>query len=363
MISLLALALPLPSALTVPPPPIVINQSPPPAGASLLSWAPGGVKCGNSAATIARVERPWLQRVFPNNARYAPIEFAFDIDGRGRPVAIRRGDGAVPYGAADDLGPALAATRFAPGQPKTGCTIVYTPEVTEIRDAPLSALMAYSANQTSGPLPPEAWKRIFASGTCKGDSAARLRSRAFPNFRAIPAEPGVRDWSMVGYDVDASGAPINIETLGSSGNAALDQASRAATGETRYWSGAVTGCRFSYWRTAGTLPAPPAPEEDAFRPANATCPDRRDWATPPVLRFPEAYRRRAIEGWAVVTFDVAPWGQIDNIQVKASQPSVDFGTQAATVLRSARMKPGVGAVGCVERVRFVMEPEAGETAP
>ena len=321
------------------------------------------MNCGGTAASVVRIERPWLQRVYPNSAKYAPVSFAFDIDASGRPLAIRKGNAATPFGVADDLGPALAATRFRPGQAKTGCTIVYSPELTAIDDAPLSALMAYSANQLSGPLPPEAWKRIFATGTCKGDAAAGLRSRAFPNFRAIPAEPGVRDWSMVGYDVGQNGASINIETLASSGNAALDEASRAATAETRYWSGAFTGCRFSYWRSAGTLPAPPAPEEDAFRPAGATCPERRDWATPPVLRFPEPYRRRAIEGWAVVTYDVAPWGEINNIQVKASQPSEDFGTQAVAVLRSARVEAGPGAVGCVERVRFVMEPDSAETAP
>lgn len=363
MISLFALALPLPSAATVPPPPIVIAPSPAPARAALLSWTPGHVNCSGTAASVVRIERPWLQRVYPNNAKYAPVSFAFDIDASGRPLAIRKGDAATPYGIADDLGPALAATRFRPGQPKKGCAIVFSPELMPIDDAPLSALMAYSANPVSGPLPPEAWKRIFATGTCKGDSVAGLRNRAFPNFRAIPAEPGVRDWSMVGYDVGQSGASINVETLASSGNAAFDEASRAATTETRYWSGAFTGCRFSYWRSAGTLPAPPAPEEDAFRPAGATCPERREWATPPVLRFPEPYRRRAIEGWAVVTYDVAPWGEINNIQVKASQPSADFGAQAVTVLRSARVKPGPGAVGCVERVRFVMESDQAETAP
>ncbi|ESZ85788.1 MAG: biopolymer transporter TonB [Blastomonas sp. CACIA14H2] len=363
MIRLFALALPLPSAVTVPPPPIVIAPSPAPAVASLLSWTPGDVNCGGKAASVVRIERPWLQRVYPNSAKYAPVSLAFDIDASGRPLAISKGNAATPFGVADDLGPALAVTRFRPGQAKTGCTIVYSPELTAIDDAPLSALMAYSANQLSGPLPPEAWKRIFATGTCKGDAAAGLRNRAFPNFRAIPAEPGVRDWSMVGYDVGQDGASINIETLASSGNAALDEASQAATAETRYWSGAFRGCRFSYWRSAGTLPAPPAPEEDAFRPAGATCPERRDWATPPVLRFPEPYRRRAIEGWAVVTYDVAPWGEINNIQVKASQPSEDFGTQAVAVLRSARVEAGPGAVGCVERVRFVMEPDSAETAP
>jgi TonB family protein len=360
MISLAALASPLALALTVPPPPIVISPSPAPSSFSLLTWTPGAVQCGGASVRPVRVERPWLQRVYSNPGKYGPLGFGFDIDASGRPVGIHKSQGIAD---ADDLAPALAVTRFAPGQPRTGCSIIYTPQVTAIADAPLTDLMAYWANPISGPLPREAWKRLHAGGTCTSDSAAGLRSRAFPDFRAIPAEPGIRTWSAVGYDIDESGKTVNVETMAGSGNAALDEASRKAASETRYWSGGLSGCRFHYWRAAAPMPAPPAPEEEAFRPASSTCTGRREWTVPPVMRFPEAYRRRAIEGWAVVTYDIAPWGQIDNVQVKASQPSEDFGAQAIMVLRSARVKPGAGAVGCVERVRFVMESEDPETAP
>lgn len=364
MISFIVLASSLPFALMVPPPPpVVITPSSSPPIASLLAWEPGEIRCGSTVVVPTRLEPPWLQRVYGDSARYASVTYSFDIDARGRATSIRKTGSGTQYGVTDDLAPALAVTRLSPGRPQTGCSVTFSPRLTAVDDAPLSDLIAYSANPVSGPLPPDAWKRIYAGGTCGNDRSAGLRSRAFPNFRAIPAEPGVRDWSLTGFDVDQSGLTMNVETIAGSGNVALDEASRAAVGETRYWSGGFVGCRFPYWRAPANLLAPPAPEEQQFRPANSTCPVRLDWATPPVLRFPEPYRRRAIEGWAVVTYDVAPWGQIDNIQVKASQPSEDFGTQAVAVLRSAKVKPGAGAVGCVERVRFVMSPDEADTAP
>ena len=73
--------------------------------------------------------------------------------------------------------------------------------------------------------------------------------------------------------------------------------------------------------------------------------------------------RRRIEGWAVVRYDAAPWGEIGNVTVLAAQPSADFGTQAQVVLRSAKVAPSEsGFTGCVERVRFVMPPESGPRA-
>ena len=363
MISPIAVAQILPIAAMVPAPPVVMTPPSSPPVASLLAWEPGDVRCGAAVVVATRTERPWLQRVYGASARYAPVTYAFDIDARGRAMSIRKAEGAPQFGVIDDLAPALAVTRFAPGRPSSGCSVVYTPRLTPLDQAPLADVIAYSANPVSGPLPSDAWKRIYAGGTCRDDSGAGLRSRAFPNFRTIPAQPGMRDWSLLGYDVDADGIPVNIKTIAGSGNAALVEASRQAVSETRYWSGGLTGCRFRYWRAPANLPAPAVPDENRYKPANASCPDRREWASPPVLRFPEPYRRRAIEGWAVVTYDVAPWGQIDNIQVKASQPSEDFGNQAIAVLRSARVKPGAGAVGCVERVRFEMSPEESEPAP
>ena len=73
------------------------------------------------------------------------------------------------------------------------------------------------------------------------------------------------------------------------------------------------------------------------------------------LVYPDAYRQRSIEGWARLTYDVAPWGAIDNVRVVESQPSTDFGRQAQIMLRQAKVTPqGSGATGCNQTVRFQM---------
>ena len=97
------------------------------------------------------------------------------------------------------------------------------------------------------------------------------------------------------------------------------------------------------------------PDADAFRPQGATCGDDRAWDRKPALIYPAAYRRRAVEGWAVLTYDIAPWGEIGNVKVAAAQPAADFGTQAQRMLLSARAAASPqGWTGCVERVRFQM---------
>lgn len=344
------------------PPPVIATRSQTTTDMSLIAWTPEDVRCSGTLVNPVRLERPWLHKVWNSPTPYTPVTYNFAIDGDGRPISIHKADGRLQPNAAEDLAPALAVSRFASGSPRTDCSIAYSPIVTRLSDAPLSALIAYSANPVSGPLPTEAWNRISADGNCRNDRSALLRTRAYPNFRAIAGEPGVRDWSLVGYDIGKDGTTQNIETIAGSGNSALDAASRKAVSETRYWSGGFIGCRFPYWRAPATLAAPAAPEEEAFRPADSTCQQPRDWVRSPSLRFPEPYRRRAVEGWAVLTYDVAPWGEISNIQVQASQPSEDFGTQAIGVLRSARMASGTGAVGCVERVRFAMAREAPDPA-
>lgn len=222
-------------------------------------------------------------------------------------------------------------------------------------------LLAYAINPISGPLPKEGWQRVFGAGNCRGEGAPALQSRVFPDFSLLTATPGAREWSVVGYDVDANGVPANIRIITGTGNRALDLASRQAVEKTRYYAGRRTGCHYPYWRSAATLPAPPAPAEREYRPAGATCPDQRAWAVQSQLRFPEAYRRRAIEGWAIVTYDVAPWGEVSNIKVAANEPAEDFGTQAIAVVRSAKVATTQGFVGCVDRVKFVMDRQQPDT--
>ncbi|MDH7975227.1 hypothetical protein QH494_23835 [Sphingomonas sp. AR_OL41] len=84
-----------------------------------------------------------------------------------------------------------------------------------------------------------------------------------------------------------------------------------------------------------------------------------------MLHFPEAYQHRAIEGWAILVYDVAPWGEIGNAPVVASELSEGFGTQALSLIRSAKVPTTQGLVGCVDPLRFKMPTTdlAGTTIP
>ncbi|HEX8216285.1 MAG TPA: TonB family protein, partial [Allosphingosinicella sp.] len=127
--------------------------------------------------------------------------------------------------------------------------------------------------------------------------------------------------------------------------------------------GVRKGCTYAFHRRqTEPLRAPPPPEEAAFRPADATCPSERPaWAHMPPLVFPEEFRRRAIEGWAVLRYDVAPWGATGNVSVLASEPAAAFGEQAVRIVSGARRAAGTqGYTGCVTRVIFILPPGDGE---
>ena len=160
---------------------------------------------------------------------------------------------------------------------------------------------------------------------------------------------------MTGYDLDEKGRPINVRTIAGTGNTALDTAARKAVARSRFVAGARTGCMYPHWRGPLRIAPPPAPPEDAFGPT-PHCP-AAPWAQQPRLIYPQAWNRRSIEGWAVVQFDVAPWGEVGNTRVLAAEPAEDFGREAMQVVRTARRAPSTsGASGCIERIRFAIRP-------
>ncbi len=338
-------------------PPVVALKTPPVATERfVIAWLPGEVRCDRAIVTPEYLERPMATLGWNNTVQPGSVSYMFDIDSSGRTTSIRRITKDVRAIGSDDIAPSLAATRFAAGSGQTNCTILYVPRQSSIDTTAVADLMAYSVNAISGPLPKEAWERMYAGSDCRDERELGLQARVYPDFKFIPATPGVREWSMVGYDIKDDGATANIKTIGGTRNAALDLASRKAVEDTRYYKGGRKACRYPYWRGPATLAPPAIPDEEQFRPAGATCPQRHEWSVKPALRFPEAYRRRAIEGWAIVTYDVAPWGEVSNIQVAASQPTEDFGNQAVMVVRAGKAVTTQGFVGCTERVKFAMGP-------
>lgn len=351
MIAILAAAL---AAQAAPPPPVIqvppVPRAPVP-GQWLLHWTMSPVLCrdGGSQSPV-RASEPRRAILYYNGSRMSAT-LAFRIDASGRPLSITR-RGAPYLQDGEDIAPALAATQFAPGADRRGCVVTFIPDVTSVAAAPLHDIMAtfMTPRLTS---PRSVWNRIHAGGDC-GDPAPAALLRGFPDFKALPDQPGYISWTLIGFDLSSGGKPRAIHTLEGSGTPSLDRAGREAVARSRFEKGAHKGCTFGYFKGATTLPAPTAPEEETARPAAATCPREHVWDRGPRLIYPPNYNMRSIEGWAMVTFDVAPWGEIGNVHAISAEPTADFGTAAETMLRAATFKAGPGYVGCVERVRYVM---------
>ena len=364
-----------PQKQKVPPPILAVGPAPhasAPSASSrmLLQWIPGPVTCDGATVTGMSVRRPWNMLGWSGaNMNDREVTLHFAIDEAGRPVSVTHdGPDFILYG--EDVTPALVATRFVADKARQDCRVTYTLRATPLDQADVPELMSYTVHSLSAALPKDGWTRIRSlGGTCQEDPQPQPLVRVLPDFEKLPATPGVRDWSMVRYDLDAKGKPVAATLLTGTANPALDAAALKAIRASRFTGGKRTGCFYPFWRAPATLPAPDMPEAIRDTKVEGHCPDEHDWATPPQLRFPEPFRRRSIEGWAVVSYDVAPWGELGNLKVIAAQPSSDFGHSAMTVLRSARFAPSQqGYTGCVDKVRFKMGPKTmpaidGEGAP
>lgn len=330
------------------------------AGRTVLLWRAGNATCvapdGESFAIqpAALVEPQPI--IAPSPAVPAPVSLAFDLDADDHPFNIRSNAPPASRYLARDLMPALRASRFAAGPEGTAdCRITYTASAEPFDALDIATLARYGAVPRQQ-LTRAAWQRI-APGDCRDNPRLAPLLRAYPDWRKIAARPGTRSWSYVRYDVDAAGKPVKIETAISAGDPALDAEVRAAIAQSRFAGGPRTGCGVVLWRDPGTVPAPPIPPAGTH-PENPACESYDRWARAPQLTYPDTYRQRAIEGWAIVRFDVAPWGQIGEITVLEAQPTTEFGDAAVNVLRNARFKPMAGGLsGCVDRVIFRMRPD------
>ncbi|WP_288936081.1 hypothetical protein [uncultured Sphingomonas sp.] len=341
-----AIAAAVQSAASAPPaPPVPLR------GEWLLDWVASPVLCKEGGPQApARAAEPRRTTVYYSGNRLS-LTIDFRIDAAGRPLSItRRNEDFIPD--ADDLAPALAAARFVPGQERRGCVLTFTPDLIPVSSAPLGDVMATFMTPRSNP-PRSLWDRIHAGGDC-GDPAPAALLRAFPDFKRLPDQPGYHSWTMIGFDLSPGGKPRRVRTIGGDGASALDTAGRAAVARSRFEKGAHTGCTYGYFKGPAILPAPAPPMEEDWRPAAATCPKDHVWDRAPRFAYPPNYQARSIEGWAIVTYDVAPWGEIGNVHAKVAEPTADFGTAAENMLRAATFRPGPGYVGCTERVRYRM---------
>jgi TonB family protein len=331
----------------------------------ILQWQPGAVRCGDSGDPGEEIAATTVVKPYPQTlataAPPAAITLSFDVAADGRAFNIRPAGTQRPRFDARDIMPSLRASRFATGVMQRGCRITYTPALQPLAKADLPSLARLGASPGQR-LDPAAWQQM-APGNCRERPRVTPLLRAYPDRRKLAMIEGQRSWSFVRYDIDAEGQPVNPATVISSGDAALDAEVRSAVSQGRYAGGPRSGCGLMWWTPPATVAAPPIPaggESDGNRACEI--PDR--WAREPVLTYPEPYRQRAIEGWAVVRYDVAPWGELGEIKVLAAEPSSEFGEAAVNVLRRARFKPlANGLTGCVDRVRFAIRDGEGDAPP
>lgn len=333
--------------------------APPPIPSSaqnvLIHFVPESANCSDGPLAVSDF--------FNSSVAFAPIrpatapsevDVTFRIDENGRPLGIVKSSAGQHFLWTSDVTPSVAASRFTRGKPRFGCTARYAPRISDIADASLNAAFEYSIFPNMG-RQQAVFDRVKPEGSTCFNGAPAVLTRSYPDFSKVPATPGRTDWSMTQFDINASGKPVNLRTVGSTGNIVLDKASRDAVARSQFAKEAKKGCLYPYWRVAGTVDAPDSPEDDAFRPENANCPKEIEWATQNPATYPERFRKRYIEGWAVIVFDVAPWGNAGNVRIAAAEPAAEFGIAAKQVVEVRKVKDaGQGYTGCVERVRFRM---------
>lgn len=369
MTILLALA-----ALAAPPPPrVIVTPDAPPIvtvdgdmPATVASFRPGIARCDGGEESLQFIELPLpvIAAGRDDSRSGAPVRIEFRIDSEGRPLGIkelpRTGRTGFYYSSADVL-PAFAASRFRRGPERSGCVIAYDVQAASVDQADLATLYRMVALQVPSGSP--LFRRtVFdrtkpAGSNCFDDRSVNVRLRAYPAFEEIPQAPGTASYSFLAFDLDSSGRPRNARVLGSAGNAELDRRSLAAVRESRFSPRARQGCTYTYWRRpTEPLRAPEPPELERFRPEGSNCPKENiPWAYVPPLNFPPEFQRRGIEGWAVLSYDVAPWGATGNVKVVAAEPAAAFGEQGRRIVGGAREPASdSGHVGCLTRVVFRM---------
>lgn len=320
---------------------------------AVVVMQPMSGRCGEEPLDISRVQTPMADLVWTGSNASQPVQLRFRIDESGRPLGITRDP--VGYGMMADLTPSLAASRFTPNAIRDECVIVYEPKHSSIADADLHDLIRYSIFAQSRP-PKELFDRIVPAGSDCNSQRPAVLLRAFPDFEKIPATAGRSDWSMVQFDIDAAGKPVGLRIYGTTGNKVLDKASLNAVAQSRFAKAVKQGCLYPYTRRGGTLAAPEGKELDAYRPEDSNCLQTVAWKSQPALVYPESFRQRDIEGWAVIAFDLAPWGEVGNAKVLAAEPAAEFGDAAQRiVLGSATAPSKQGYRNCVVRVRYTMQ--------
>jgi outer membrane biosynthesis protein TonB len=295
------------------------------------------------------------------------LDFSVAEDGRThdiRPRSATIGDVVImaPQSRSEVHQAALAAWRFS-GPARRDCqmTVRYTP--TRLDQAEQPTLLRYFAvTRTTGPIRDAVAARLAGpEANCGGDRRGNRRPRtvSFPDYHiGQRPPPGGRSWTTVRWNMDADGRAEDVETLGSSGDNAFDAEARRAVSETVAQGGPpLVGCVYNFYRSGPALPAPDVPSspDDLLQDCPAEI-GSRFRVGDAAATYASTFRSRGIEGWALMRFDLATWGQVGNVTVLDAQPASAFGDMGRRAIQSGRAEPGFTAgVRCVLPIRYVMQ--------
>ncbi len=279
----------------------------------------------------------------------ATLVLQFSVNAEGRPRDIR--PAASPrFIPTDEAQASLAAFRFVPGQARADCamTIRLTPR--PLAEASRDHLaFAYAVDRAS----PAAVARRLARPDDDCGDRPRPAVAVYPSPDAGRPPPGGRVWSVTRWNVGRDGRTSDVETLASSGDAAFDaEARRAVVASTFQPDAPRRGC-INAWTRVGE-PLPDAPEPEPASDPLKNCPaELRARFTHGRLTYPAAFQQRGIEGWAIVRYDIASWGETGAIEVLEAQPAAAFGEAARNIIRASRATPGhVAGIRCTDRIIF-----------
>jgi TonB family protein len=298
----------------------------------------------------------------PNDAHDEILTFSVDTEGR--PLDIRRpGPGRV-FGDPDTAIAALAGWRFEAGPATSGCHVSIPTHSTPPAQASRAALFEIIAFERRN-TPSLVREAVSKVGDCGTVARRAPKTIAYPDLRRFNGRDLNPAWAAVVYDIDAEGKPRDVRIDSQGGDPALADAAAAAIAESRFLPGQpVQACYGTFAAASRDTPPPPRPKAafalpEGQRP-NDNCPVTQAQLNLPASKtYPRAYAARKVAGWAYLSFDVAPWGQVGNIRVLESQPSAAFGQAAQSLLWSARPKsPAEGYRGCILPVFYnIPEPD------
>lgn len=326
----------------------------------LVDYEAGEVRCGGRVVPVLVRVAPFTQVALVGANPPRSVEMRFTLDADGRPLGISPNEFTISSGYSfvpnADLSPAFSLWRFASGRAGVACSMTFTPRTRPIADASDADILRVSALRgASGAAQRAVFDRIRRID-CGGARRPQPLLRAYPDRSRLPRDAGSPAYAVVGFDIDVDGIPAQVAIVTSSGNAAFDRAAIDAAERGRY-PGGQPRQRCTIPMLLGPTPAaaPPSPDTASFRPEGRNCPDRIDWVQPFTQSYPDAFRRRSIEGWAVIGFNIAPGGTPGEVRIVASEPAEAFGRQARSIIQSARARPSAGgARGCVTKINFRM---------